>query len=149
MSRFVLLVLGLVVVGACVVVGRVLLVSTALPEGPVPAVWDHEACAYCRMHIGEPPFAAQLQTKDGQVLFFDDPGCLFEMLDRDGPQVHAMYFHHMREDRWIGTDDVAFLETKPTPMGYGIAAVTRGVAGAVSFDAAREIVRSKREDRQK
>ena len=147
MSRYLPFILGFLVLAVVVVVGRILFTAAAPPDGPVAAVWDHEVCEFCRMHVGEPPFAAQLQTTDGQVFFFDDPGCLFELLDREALNVHAMYFRHMREERWVGRDGVAFLETSPTPMGYGIGAVTRETPGTISFDAAHAKVRAKREAR--
>ncbi|HMQ22150.1 MAG TPA: hypothetical protein PKE00_06650 [Planctomycetota bacterium] len=144
--RFLVYVAAGLVLGALLFVAKVVFAG-GLPEGPVAAVWDHEACAFCRMHVGEPAFAAQLQTKDGQVLFFDDPGCLFETLDRDQPLVHALYFRHMQADRWLARDEVAFAQVAITPMGYGIGAVERGTAGALSVDEAHAKVRKKREER--
>lgn len=144
--RYLVYVVSALVVCALFFVAKVVFAG-GLPEGPVAAVWDHEACAFCRMHVGEPAFAAQLQTKDGQVLFFDDPGCLFETLDRDQPPVHAMYFRHMKEDRWLARDEVAFAPVAITPMGYGIGAVERNTDAALSVDEAHAKVRKKREER--
>lgn len=101
-----------------------------LPEGPAPVAWDREACAHCRMHVGEPAFAAQLQLQDGRVLHFDDPGCLLRYEAEEHPRVHAAWFHHVREDRWIPGGGVAFVPVGPTPMGYGVGAVEAGVPGA-------------------
>lgn len=113
-------------------------------SGPVPIVWDKTACAWCRMHIGEPAFAAQLQTADGRVLDFDDPGCLFEYLAENQPWVEAMYFHHVDEDRWLKAPAVGFVLRTPTPMGYGLAAVSPDHPGALSFEQARQrILRSR------
>ncbi len=102
-------------------------------SGPVDAVWDKSACAHCRMHLGEPAFAAQLQLADGQVHFYDDPGCLFQhMAELDG-ETQAIYFRHLREDRWIHQSAVAFVRVKTSPMGFGLGAVDRGAVdrGAV------------------
>lgn len=52
-----------------------------VPDGPVPVVWNQQACAHCRMAVGEPAHAAQLITTGGDVLFFDDPGCLLSYVD--------------------------------------------------------------------
>jgi hypothetical protein len=76
---------------------------------------------------------AQLQTKDGQVLAFDDPGCLLRFLQVRHPRVHARYFKGP-DARWIRGRDVVFLPGGRTPMGYGLAAVPSGTAGAVSWD---------------
>jgi copper chaperone NosL len=105
--------------------------SERLPEGPVDVVWDREACAHCRMHVGEHAFAAQLQVKDGRVLHFDDPGCLLEYEAKARPDVHAVYFHHLREDRWLPRERTGFVPVSPTPMGYGLGAVEVGTPGAV------------------
>ena len=89
------------------------------------------------MHVGEPPFAAQLTTKTGETLAFDDPGCLFHYVEEHGPDVHAIWFHHVREDRWIAAAEVAFTAIEPTPMGFGIGAVDAGTAAAIDLEGAR------------
>ncbi len=89
------------------------------------------------MLISEPRFAAQLQTEDGVVESFDDPGCLFARLDATNPKVRALWFHHLREDRWLSADEVGFEPTDKTPMGYGLGAVDAGTPGALTLDEAR------------
>ncbi len=111
--------------------------AQALPTGVVPIVWDREVCAHCKMHIGEPGFAAQLQLEDGQVLNFDDPGCLFRHLSRDIGPVRATYFRHVHEDRWLSAAEVGFIEVEPTPMGFGLGAVDAAHPGAMPYAAAR------------
>jgi hypothetical protein len=94
------------------------------------------------MHVGEPAFAAQLQLRDGQVLDFDDPGCLFAWWEvhmahgpvgaalDDAADVHAVYFHHARADRWLSLGEVGFVAAQATPMGFGFAAVAADEDGA-------------------
>lgn len=113
-----------------------------LPEGPEAVAWDREACTHCHMHVGEPAFAAQLQTQDGRVENFDDPGCLLQYLDAERPEIHALWFHHLREDRWIRGDRVAFVEASPTPMGHGLGAVDGNAPGAISLEQAMARVRA-------
>lgn len=108
-------------------------VAQRLPEGPVPVVWDKEACAECRMHIGDPAFAAQLQLTDGRVLDFDDPGCLFTWLAGHDEPLHATWFRHHGEDRWLSADEVGFVSAAQSPMGFNLAAVGSTVPGARSF----------------
>lgn len=109
-----------------------------LPDGPVPIAWDREVCAECHMHIGDPRFAAQVQTRTGDVHSFDDPGCLYRQIEREGvADVHAIWFRHVDEDRWIGSDEVAFLSREPTPMGYGLGAVPRGTPDSFGPEDAR------------
>jgi len=109
--------------------------SEALPEGPQAVVWDRTPCAECRMSVGEPPFAAQLQTHDGRVLDFDDHGCLFRYVAENAPEVHAIYFHHVREDRWIPESRALFVPAGPSPMAYNLGAIEAGEAAAANLGA--------------
>lgn len=111
--------------------------AQAPPDGPVPVVWGKQACAHCRMHVSEPAFAAQLHEKNGEVLHFDDPGCLFALLDEGrGREPHALWFHHLREDRWLSAKDAAFVPVDQTPMGFGLGAVSADEPGAMGLSAA-------------
>lgn len=110
-----------------------------VPDGPVPVVWNKESCAHCRMAVGEPGYAAQLITAAGEVVNFDDPGCLMRYLDERHPQVHRLWFHHPREDRWLGPDAVGFLTAATTPMGWGLVAADRAAA-TLDLAAARAYV---------
>lgn len=105
-------------------------------EGPVPIVWDREACTECHMLVGEPKFAAQLQTLEGDVLNFDDPGCLLRFVANRRPHASATYFHHLKEDRWLPQSQAGFVTASPSPMGYGLGAVPRQTPGTLSFDEA-------------
>ncbi len=111
--------------------------SQALPDGPRPVVWDQQTCAECRMTVSDRRFACQLQTTDGRVLDFDDPGCLFHYLSEDAPPVRALYFHAFDGDRWLDRDRVGFITGARGPMGYDLAAVAAGRTGALDFEAAR------------
>jgi hypothetical protein len=128
-----------------------LAVAGALPDGPVDVVWDKAPCSACGMHVGEPSFAAQLTTTDGTTHAFDDPGCLFLWVDEHAPEVHASWFRHWQEPRWIAGDTAAFVATEPTPMGFGLAAVDAGTPGAIDVAAARVLcldrIRRQRERR--
>ena len=116
------------------------LASCGPAEGPQPIVFDREPCAHCRMLISEPRFAAQLQDEDGRVASFDDPGCLLAYLEARRPPVRALWFHHVREDRWLSGETVAFEAGQSTPMGYGLGAVEAGAPAALPLAAARERV---------
>ena len=125
---------ALIALGAVVLTLRF---TQQLPSAPVPIVWDREACAECRMHIGEPRFAAQLQTQEGSVLNFDDPGCLLRYLSTQRQDIHAIYFHHLREDRWLTRKAVGFVPVEASPMGYNLGAVEAAADGALSFETAQ------------
>lgn len=118
-----------------------------LPDGPVPVVWDSEVCRHCKMHVGDPRFAAQLQTSSGDVLSFDDPGCLFDYLSANEVEVHALYFRNHDADGWLSESEVGFLPVEDSPMGYRIRAVAAETPGAQGIEWAKRQV-SERPHRQ-
>ena len=78
------LLMALVIAAAVVFVTVNVSGGVSLPTGPVDVVWDHEICAHCRMHVGDPAFAVQVQTVAGEVMNFDDVGCAFQWLAAGG-----------------------------------------------------------------
>jgi hypothetical protein len=130
---------GLLLLAALVAIGLafVRFNRVTLPEGAVPVVWDGEVCAHCKMHVGDPRFAAQLQTTAGDVSNFDDPGCLFDYLASHDVSVHALYFRNYEDDNWLSESDVGFLTVKDSPMGYGIRAVPKDTPEARDADWAK------------
>lgn len=129
---------GLLAIVVASTVGFAVFAATTLPDGPVDVIWDKAACSHCSMHLGEPQFAAQLTTTGGRTHFFDDPGCLFGYVAAAKPEVHATWFRHLREPRWLPESAVAFAVVEQSPMGFGIGAVDPGTPGALSLAAARE-----------
>lgn len=111
--------------------------SATPPEGPVEVAWDRVRCDHCGMLVSERGFAAQLHEEDGRVEIFDDPGCLLAELaatGRDPASVHALWFHHYDEARWVSGDRVVFERVDTSPMGYGLAAHERGELGGDGLD---------------
>ena len=134
-----------VVVVALASLGLLLARAQRPPAGVEPVAWDREACAYCRMHVGDPRFAAQLQTEAGEVLNFDDPGCLMRSVNERHPAVRAIYFHDAREARLRARDETGFVPMAVTPMGYGLAATGRDAIGAIGYEEATARVAARRE----
>ena len=83
--------------------------GTTLPGEPQPIAWNAEACGHCHMLIGDPAFAAQVITDDGEVVSFDDPGCAARYLRAHEGHVHRAWFHAGRGDAWIPVDEVGFV----------------------------------------
>lgn len=126
-----------------VVVAFVRYNQVTLPEGAVPVVWDGEVCGHCKMHVGDPRFAAQLQTSEGEVMNFDDPGCLFDYLQSQDVSIHALYFRNHLADAWLSESEVGFLTVEDSPMGYGIRAVPEGTPQAQGIDWAKARVQER------
>ena len=132
-AKLLLLVIALVAVAVVAVRFN----QVTLHEGAVPVVWDGEVCGDCKMHVGDPRFAAQLQTTSGDVLNFDDPGCLFDYLQSHEVSVHALYFRNYDGDGWLIESEVGFLPVEDSPMGYGIRAVPKDTPEAQDVDWAK------------
>lgn len=133
-APYLLAALALAVLGA---VAAAVISAQRPPEGPVAVIWDKQACARCKMHVTDPRFAVQLHEESGEVLFFDDPGCFFAYEAAARPRVHAVYFRHLREDRWLPLAAVAFAPVDASPMDYGLGAVDPGEPGAAPLEEAR------------
>jgi copper chaperone NosL len=125
---------------AVVLAAAVTACHRTVPDGPVTIDYDQEACAHCKMLIGDPRYAAQLVTTGGDVLDFDDPGCLMTYLARHHPAVHRIWFRDARADRWLAAADAGFVPGAQTPMGFGLAAVPRATPGALPLAAAEAAV---------
>jgi len=52
--------------------------------GPAPLDTRNDACAWCRMAVSDPRFAAQLALPGEDPIFFDDVGCLADYLRAKG-----------------------------------------------------------------
>lgn len=110
-----------------------MLLACSLPDSPQPIAWNKEPCAHCHMLIGDPAYAAQIITKDGTVLSFDDPDCAARYIAEHHPAIHRAWFRAGRGNEWIPIGDVAFIHAPTSPMGSGLAAVHRGTPGAIAL----------------
>jgi hypothetical protein len=112
------------------------------PDAPTAIAYDREACAHCHMLIGDPRYAVQLVTGDGEVLDFDDPGCALSYLAQAHRAVHRLWFRDASRDRWLAAGDVRFVRGAATPMGYGLAAAAaeNAAPGALTLDQATQVV---------
>jgi len=112
------------------------------PEGPVSVPLDRVACAHCGMLVSEAAFSGQLHTRNGDVLFYDDPGCLLLDAEQRGEDVRAHWFHDAGSERWLSAEEVGFAPADPTPMGYGLAAHPRA-EGLLDRERALELARAR------
>ena len=127
---------GLLALAVILIIGLAVHRAQALPEGPQPVGWDREGCAECHMLISDKHFAAQLQTAAGEVLNFDDLGCLMTYIADQHPQIHALYFRESRSGEWLTPEQAGFVPTAQSPMGYGLACVCKSTPGALSYSGA-------------
>ena len=112
----------------------------SIPDEPTAIAYDREPCAHCHMLVGDPRYAAQLVTSDGNIANFDDPGCALRYLAEVNPRVHRLWFRDAKRDRWIPASEVGFVRGAETPMGHGLAASDATAPGALSIAQATAIV---------
>jgi copper chaperone NosL len=93
--------------------------------------FGEEACASCRMIIGDERFAAALVAPTGDALKFDDIGCLVEH-EAGGLRSDAAYWVRDAVSReWLDAREARFVHSPSvaSPMGFGLAASGRPVGG--------------------
>ena len=104
------------------------------PRGPRAVELGLDACTRCHMPLGDHRFAAQLVTRTGRSLVFDDAACLAAHLaagDTPPAEVAGAWVADFRQpDRWVSVDSAAFVASAAlrTPMGGNVAAVPAGPA---------------------
>ncbi|HEU4728080.1 MAG TPA: hypothetical protein VFT22_09335 [Kofleriaceae bacterium] len=125
---------------AALVMTLVTAACRTLPDEPTAIAYDREICAHCHMLIGDPRYAAQLVTDEGDVLDFDDPGCALAYLARTPRHVHRLWFRDSAHDRWIAAADVRFVRGAVTPMGYGLAATDATTGRTLTLEQAAIVV---------
>jgi copper chaperone NosL len=87
------------------------------------------------MTLAAPRYAAELVTRTGKVLVFDDIGCLVAFLatgEMAPGAVHSTWAHDLASPgEWVRTGDLSFVRSDAfhTPMGSGLVALARPQTG--------------------
>jgi copper chaperone NosL len=106
---------------------------------PAPAALDtrNDACAWCRMAVSQPRFAAQLVAPGEEPRFFDDIGCLADFLrsSQSLPPASVAYVADHRSGAWVDAVAAVYVRCPAlaTPMASGLAAFAD--AGSRAADA--------------
>ena len=104
-------------------------------------MYGTDQCAHCHMTIADPRYAAELVTRTGKVIVFDDIGCLAAFLATGAVApgaVHSTWAHdYASPGEWVRTGDLSYVRSESfhTPMGSGLVALMRS-QGADSLRAA-------------
>ena len=104
-----------------------LLLDACAQREPKPVeIAPEDMCAFCRMAISERRFAAEIITRDGDALKFDDIGCMLDYLKgKDNQSRIAAYFVADFETReWVRGEAAFYARSGEfkTPMSHGIVA---------------------------
>jgi copper chaperone NosL len=97
-------------------------------SGPVPLKWGEESCRHCHMTLADRRFGAEILTRRGRALAYDDAGCAAEAI-ADGEvaagEVDSVWVvDYTHPDRLIPADSATLVRSGAflTPMGSGLAA---------------------------
>lgn len=117
-----------------VLAGLAVALACAAPV-PRPIAYGTDQCAHCHMTLADPRYAAELVTRTGKVLVFDDIGCLAAFLAtgevaRDA--VYSTWAHdYASPGDWVRAGELSFVRSDAfhTPMGSGLVALARPQVG--------------------
>jgi copper chaperone NosL len=99
-----------------------------------PLTIGFDTCAHCHMRLADLRYGAELVTRTGRVLPFDDAGCLAAFVQGDraeATQVHSLWVSdYTRPDRLLPVEQAAFVRHPSfrTPMDHGIVALATSAA---------------------
>jgi copper chaperone NosL len=110
----------------------------------VEPVWGKQACAHCAMVLSDRRFGAQVVTREGDRLFFDDPGCMVLFLRDRGVAPARAWVRDAESGRWLDAEAARYVAGAPSPMDFGFEA---RAADGVAWDSMRThvIEKAKRE----
>jgi copper chaperone NosL len=92
---------------------------------PPSVRFGEEACAHCRMIISDERFAAARVSPSGEVLKFDDVGCLLKHEANETRPAAAHWVHDFRSPDWLDAREAIYVPSArvASPMGYDLVAV--------------------------
>jgi len=105
----------------------VILCSCSSKPTPEPIHVGEDVCANCRMAIIEPQFASEIILSSGEVLKFDDLGCLAaRSKSTETPVMQNTFVNDYLTREWINGEKAVIVRgaTVQTPMGSGAVAFT-------------------------
>jgi len=99
------------------------------PKRPRAIAWGRESCNHCHMTLADPRFAAELLTRTGKAIVFDDVACLATWLAENRAAVGSSWVANFAAPaQWLRADSAVYLQsdTLRTPMASGLAALAPG-----------------------
>ncbi|NNV06959.1 nitrous oxide reductase accessory protein NosL [Geobacillus sp. C56-T2] len=92
------------------------------PE-PVAIDENKDKCEVCHMAVGNNPFATELVLNHGQVLKFDDIGCMYEWRkEHKNETVEAAFVRDYETGDWLEAEKATYVYDRAirTPMAYNV-----------------------------
>ena len=90
------------------------------------AVEASDMCSFCRMSISEARYAAELIDAEGEVLKFDEIGCMANFIkqSREHASIRATFVMDFERREWLEGESARYVRSSEfkTPMSGGIVA---------------------------
>jgi copper chaperone NosL len=104
-----------------------LLLACGAPK-PRAIAYGSEACHHCHMTVADPRFSAELLTRTGKAITFDDIGCMAAWLAENPTEGATGWVVSFVDGGWLRADSVTFLKSEQfqTPMASGLIALRPG-----------------------
>ncbi|MDX8367419.1 nitrous oxide reductase accessory protein NosL [Cytobacillus sp. IB215665] len=86
---------------------------------------DIDICTICNMSVAHIDHATEVILDNGEILTFDDIGCMIEYIERSEENTTAInksYVRDIKSNEWIELQDAHFAYHQEfwTPMAYGV-----------------------------
>ncbi len=103
------------------------LTFVACSDQPEPIAYGQDICAFCKMGITDPRYAAEIVTRKGRVYKFDSIECMIAAtLDGtvDPAEVKRYWVKDWKTQEWVDARKAFFLQSSKlrSPMGLNITA---------------------------
>lgn len=101
--------------------------------------WDRDICALCLMGLAEKEYSAQSINQYGEVIWFDDLGCLIYYKEGEDWKRFAeegavkSWIGDCETGAWIEVEKAFYRYGDRTPMGYGYGALKNNIGDSL-FD---------------
>ncbi len=107
--------------------GMLTLVFLGCSDKPEAIAYGRDNCAFCKMTITDPRFAAEIVTKKGRIYKFDAIECMIAAtLDGtvDPAEVKRFWVKDFETQEWVDAEKAFFLQSPKmrSPMGVNLAA---------------------------
>ncbi len=110
-------------------------------DQPKEPVWGKQPCENCAMLLSEKQHGAQVVTRAGDRLYFDDLGCLVAWADAHPNDARYRWVRTADTQTWLPLENAGFASAAHTPMDFGFVATAK--AGSVSWPQVTDAVHAK------
>jgi mono/diheme cytochrome c family protein len=102
--------------------------------GPEPITYGRDACARCRMVIGQPGLGGEIRDRKGVLTKYDDVGCLLQGMSAMHAEVPNAWVEDQAGSGFVPLLKASFVKDSKvtTPMGHGVIAF-REAGAAMEF----------------